>query len=84
MVIMRQNLHALPDIVRFAHRWSFKSIFAQHLCHDFAESSLPSHYIPMRDFVQAETLLGQEFRDRLSSEEPPEICQSCSIYRGTF
>ncbi len=25
-----------------------------------------------------------EFRERLSSEEPPEICRSCSVYRGTF
>jgi hypothetical protein len=25
-----------------------------------------------------------EFRERLASEEPPEICRSCSIYRGTF
>lgn len=25
-----------------------------------------------------------EFRERLSSEEPPEICRSCSIYKGTF
>jgi radical SAM protein with 4Fe4S-binding SPASM domain len=26
----------------------------------------------------------QEFRNRLSSEEPPEVCSSCSVYRGTF
>jgi radical SAM protein with 4Fe4S-binding SPASM domain len=26
----------------------------------------------------------QEFRDQLSSEELPEICRSCSVYRGTF
>lgn len=24
------------------------------------------------------------FRDRLSSDEPPEVCRSCSIYSGTF
>lgn len=174
MVIMRQNLHELPDIVRFAHRWSMESIFVQHLCHDFGESGLPAQYLPMREFVQGETLLGedpqrieyyfgearkvaqelgidlrlphtrmrlhppgtpgpkrcdwpwrgayfsyqgfampccmvstpdrinfgkvperraeelwnsapyQEFRDQLSSEEPPEICRSCSVYRGTF
>ncbi|HXL37806.1 MAG TPA: radical SAM protein [Ktedonobacteraceae bacterium] len=174
MVIMRQNLHELPDIVHFAHRWSLKSIFVQHLCHDFAETSLPLQYIPMQEFVQGETLLKedpqrteyyfsearkvareldidlrlprtqirlhppgtpgpkrcnwpwsgtyfsyqgyampccmvstpdrinfgkiseqpveelwnnsryQEFRDQLSSEEPPEVCHSCSIYRGTF
>jgi MoaA/NifB/PqqE/SkfB family radical SAM enzyme len=26
----------------------------------------------------------QEFRDRLSSETPPEVCQSCSVYTRTF
>ncbi|QBD78326.1 radical SAM protein [Ktedonosporobacter rubrisoli] len=174
MVIMRQNLHELPDIVRLAHRFAMKSIFVQHLCHDFGEESLPSRYLPMREFVQKETLLEEDpqriehyfneartmatslgidlrlphtrmrihppgtpgpqrcdwpwkgayfsyqgyampccmvstpdrinfgkiadqsaqtlwnnpgyqaFRDRLSSDEPPEICSSCSIYRGTF
>src|SRR5258708_22187143 len=32
MVIMRQNLHELPAIVRFAHRWSMESIFVPLLC----------------------------------------------------
>lgn len=174
MVIMRQNLHELPDIVRLAQRWSMESVFVQHLAHDFAETALPQHYRPMRDFVEAETLLNedpqrieryfsearhvarelgislrlprirprthppgtrgrdrcdwpwtgayltydgfalpccmvatpdrvnlgnvagtdvasvwngeayQEFRQQLDSDEPPEICRSCSIYRGTF
>jgi radical SAM protein with 4Fe4S-binding SPASM domain len=174
MVIMRQNLHELPDLVRFAHRWSMESVFVQHLCHDFGESSLPTQYLPMRQFVQKETLLEedpqrieqyfgearnaakelgidlrlprtrlrlhppgtpgpmrcdwpwrgayisyqgytmpccmvstpdrlhfgnmseqdveavwndplyQKFRDQLSSDEPPEVCRSCSIYSGTF
>jgi hypothetical protein len=26
----------------------------------------------------------QEFRNRLSSETPPEVCQSCSVYTRTF
>jgi len=26
----------------------------------------------------------QAFRRRLDSEEPPEICRSCSVYLGTF
>jgi radical SAM protein with 4Fe4S-binding SPASM domain len=174
MVIMRQNLHELPDIVRLAHGWSMESIFVQHLCHDFGESSLPAQYMPMRDFVQEETLLEedpeiveyyfgqarhvaqelgielrlphtrmrlhppgtpgpqrcdwpwtsayfsyqgyampccmvstpdrinfgtiaeqsaeelwngaayQQFRRQLSSEDPPEVCRACSVYRGTF
>ncbi len=174
MVIMRQNLHELPALVRLAHQWSVESIFVQHLCHDFGETSLPEQYLPMRDFVQQETLLEEDpqrieryfgearevaqglgielrlprtrlrlhspgtpgpkrcdwpwrgayisyqgysmpccmvstpdrinfgklteqnaqslwngpsyqaFRDQLSSEEPPEVCRSCSIYSGTF
>jgi radical SAM protein with 4Fe4S-binding SPASM domain len=57
MVIMRQNLEELPELVRQAHAWGIDEIFAQHLSHDFSESDLPEQYRPMRDFVQAETLL---------------------------
>jgi len=57
MVIMRRNLPELPDIVKLAHQRTIDRIFVQHLCHDFGESSLPAHYRPMREFVQAETLL---------------------------
>jgi radical SAM protein with 4Fe4S-binding SPASM domain len=174
MVIMRQNLHELPAIVRLAHRWRFEGVFVQHLCHDFGESTLPAHYRPMRDFVDEQTLLTEDparverhfgearavaaeldvelrlprtqvrphppgtpgptrcswpwtsayvsyqgaampccmvstpdrinfgnifeqgaeatwtspayqaFRDRLASDDPPEVCRSCAIYTGTF
>ncbi len=174
VVIMRQNLHELPDLVHLANRYSMKRVFVQHLCHDFGESSLPAYYRPMRDFVQSETLFeddpervahyfgearriaqqvsielrlprtqlrihpqgtpgqtrcnwpwsgayisyqgyampccmvstpdrinfgdvttqGMEatwnnssyaaFRDQLASDEPPEVCRSCSVYSGTF
>ena len=60
MVMMRQNLHELPDLIRLAYRYKIERVFVQHLCHDFGESSLPSHYLPMRDFVQRETLLNEE------------------------
>jgi radical SAM protein with 4Fe4S-binding SPASM domain len=173
-VVMRQNLHELADLVRLAHRLAIDFLFVQHLCHDFQESSLPAHYLPMRDFVAAETLTEedteqiersfeearavarelhvdlrlprtrpklhppgtpgpkrcdwpwrgayvsyqgfampccmvatpdrihfgnmvdagaeatwnnkayQEFRGQLSSDNPPEVCRSCSIYSGTF
>jgi radical SAM protein with 4Fe4S-binding SPASM domain len=59
-VIMKQNLHELPDLVRLAHRRSAESLFVQQLCHDFGESSLPSHYRPMRDFVDKESLLNED------------------------
>ncbi len=174
MVIMKQNLHELPDLVRLAHGWQMEQIFVQHLSHDFKESSLPTHYKPMRDYVDEQTLLTedparieryfgearkvaqelgiklrlprtrakpyppgtpgrercdwpwssayisyqgyampccmvatpdranfgnmaergvslvwngeayQQFRTQLASEHPPEICQSCSLYWGTF
>jgi radical SAM protein with 4Fe4S-binding SPASM domain len=60
VVAMRQNLHEFPDLVRLAHRLSIDSIFVQHLCHDFGESSLPAQYKPMRDFVEDETLVGED------------------------
>ncbi len=174
MVLMRQNLHGLPDVVRLAHRYEMESVFVQHLCHDFGESSLPAHYRPMRDFVDEQMLLREDleriehyyaearavarelgvdlrlprprprphrpgtpgrqrcdwpwhgpyvsydglsmpccmiatpdrgnfgsvaesgveavwngpayedFRRRLDSDDPPDICRSCSVYSGTF
>lgn len=62
MVIMRQNLEELPDIVRLAHRYRMPEVFVQHLSHDFSESDLPAQYRPMRDFVQEETLLEEDQR----------------------
>src|SRR5947209_4781862 len=60
VVAMRQNLHEFADLVRLAHRLSIDSIFVQHLCHDFGESSLPEHYRPMREFVDEQTLVGED------------------------
>ncbi|HLJ32087.1 MAG TPA: radical SAM protein [Ktedonobacteraceae bacterium] len=174
VVIMRQNLHELPDLVRLASQYAMERVFVQHLCHDFGESSLPASYQPMREFVQSETLLEDDpqrvahyfsearqtaqqlgielrlprtqlrvhppgtpgpqrcnwpwtgayisyqgyampccmvstpdrinfgnvvtegieaiwnnssyaaFREQLASDEPPELCRSCSVYSGTF
>jgi MoaA/NifB/PqqE/SkfB family radical SAM enzyme len=61
-VVMRQNLHELPALVRLAHQWSMEAMFVQHLCHDFAESTLPPHYRPMRDFVEAQTLVREDLQ----------------------
>ena len=60
MVLMRQNLDELPALVRLAASWGAQALFVQHLCHDFAESSLPERYRPMREFVDAQTLLGED------------------------
>jgi MoaA/NifB/PqqE/SkfB family radical SAM enzyme len=173
-VLMRQTLGGLPALVRLAKTWSMRELFVQHLCHDFAESSLPAEYRPMREFVDEQTLIGRDdaevdavfaetqavadelgielrlpsprsnpwpagtagatrcdwpwvrsyvsyqglampcctiatpdrfnfgsmatagvlpiwngpaydrFREELSSEEPPEICRTCSVYHRTF
>ena len=40
MVIMRQNLDELPELVRLAHGWQAEEMFVQHLCHDFGEPTL--------------------------------------------
>lgn len=60
MVIMRQNLHELPALVRLASQWQVESMFVQHLCHDYGESSLPARYRPMRAFVDEQTLLHED------------------------
>ena len=60
VVAMRQNLDEVTDLVRLARRLSIDTVFVQHLCHDFGESSLPPHYRPMRDFVEAESLLNED------------------------
>jgi radical SAM protein with 4Fe4S-binding SPASM domain len=59
-VVMRQNLHELADLVRIAHRFQIPAMFVQHLCHDFSESALPERYLPMRRFVDQQTLLGED------------------------
>lgn len=174
MVVMRQNLHELPALVRLADSLEMDELFVQHLSHDFREASLPERYRPMREYVDGQTLQsedpervertfgearavaaelgitlrlprtrprlyppgtpGQErcnwpwtaayvsydgsampccmvstpdraqfgnmvregvsgvwngaaaedFRRRLASDDPPEICASCSLYHGTF
>lgn len=59
-VAMRRNLEELPPLVRFAHRLGVDGVSVQHLAHDFTEDSLPGKYRPMRDFVDAETLLSED------------------------
>ncbi|TFW06480.1 radical SAM protein [Oxalobacteraceae bacterium OM1] len=59
-VVMQRNLHELPELVRLAHAEGVREVSVQHLCHDFGESSLPERYRPMREFVDAETLLNDD------------------------
>lgn len=59
-VVMRENLAELPDLVRLAHEEGVGTLFVQHLCHDFGESSLPAQYQPMRTFIDDQTLLQED------------------------
>jgi radical SAM protein with 4Fe4S-binding SPASM domain len=59
-VAMRRNLAELPELVRLARDLQVDVLSVQHLCHDFAEASLPGKYKPMRAFVDAETLLHED------------------------
>ncbi|HJV73027.1 MAG TPA: radical SAM protein [Noviherbaspirillum sp.] len=59
-VAMRENLDELPDLVRLAHEEGIDTLFVQHLCHDFGESSLPQQYQPMRSFIDGQTLLQED------------------------
>lgn len=61
-VAMRENLDELADLVDQAGRWGVDAVSVQHLCHDFGEASLPSHYRPMREFVESQTLLREDRR----------------------
>jgi radical SAM protein with 4Fe4S-binding SPASM domain len=60
VVIMRQNLHELPELVRLAAEWQMEEIWVQHLCHDFGEATLPVQYQSMRAFVDSQTLLTED------------------------
>lgn len=60
VVIMRRNLESLTELVEFAAAHEIDNIFVQHLCHDFGEQSLPERYAPMREFIDAQTLLNAD------------------------
>jgi len=60
VVSMRRNLEQLPALVRLAHTHGVPTVAVQHLAHDFSDETLPARYKPMRAFVEAETLLGED------------------------
>lgn len=59
-VVMRRNLRELSGLVRLAHDLGIATVSVQHLCHDFSESTLPERYRSMREFVESETLDGED------------------------
>jgi MoaA/NifB/PqqE/SkfB family radical SAM enzyme len=60
MVIMRQNLSELPDLVDLAGRYDVEEVFVQQLSHDFGESSYTEKFQPLHDYVEQQTLLGED------------------------
>jgi radical SAM protein with 4Fe4S-binding SPASM domain len=59
-VAMRRNLDQLPALVRLAGQYGVNAVSVQHLAHDFSEDTLPPRYRPMREFVDAESLLNED------------------------
>lgn len=57
VVVMRQNLDELPDLVRLAHRLSIRSVFIQHIGQELTEPSLPAAYASFRPFIQEQSLV---------------------------
>ncbi|WKB54299.1 radical SAM protein [Eleftheria terrae] len=55
MVLMRQNLDELADVLRLAQRVGVHDVLVQRLSSDLEQATLPRRYIPIRDYVhQAE------------------------------
>jgi len=77
-VVMRDNLAELPDLVRLAHAEGVDTVFVQHLCHDFGESSLPQRYEPMRAFVDGQTLLHEDL-ERIEHHFAAARAMACEL-----
>ena len=60
MVIMRQNLAELPDLVRLASQYGAEEVFAQQLSHDFGDPAFHKKFQPLNDYVREESLLYED------------------------
>ena len=56
MVLMRHNLHELPDVVRRAAHWGIGEVFTQNLSHDFSDTP-PAAYESIAAYVNDQTIL---------------------------
>jgi MoaA/NifB/PqqE/SkfB family radical SAM enzyme len=52
MVLMRANLHELPDLVRLASEHRVTQVLVQRLSSDLGQPDLPGRYIPVRSYVE--------------------------------
>jgi MoaA/NifB/PqqE/SkfB family radical SAM enzyme len=60
MVIMRQNLAELPELVRLAHQFGAEEVFAQQLSHDFDDPSFNPRFKPLHEYVNQQSLLYED------------------------
>jgi MoaA/NifB/PqqE/SkfB family radical SAM enzyme len=60
MVIMRQNLAELPELVRLAKRFGAEEVFAQQLSHDFGDPAYHKKFQPLNAYVKEQSLLYED------------------------
>lgn len=60
MVIMRQNLEQLPELVRLARKYGAEEVFAQQLSHDFGDPAFHKKFQPLNTYVHEQSLLYEE------------------------
>lgn len=60
MVIMRQNLAELPELVRLAHKYGAEEVFAQQLSHDFGDPAFHTNFQPLNEYVREQSLLYED------------------------
>ncbi len=60
MVIMKQNLAELPDLVRIARKYGADEVFAQQLSHDFGDPAFHKSFQPLNDYVKEQSLLYED------------------------
>ena len=56
LVLMRQNLDEVPELVRLAARHGVDEVLVQRLAHPLDEPTLPERYIPVRSFIDTAQL----------------------------
>ena len=57
MVLMRRNLHELPDLVHRAARWGIREVFTQNISHDFSDAPRAT-YEAIAAYVNDQTIVG--------------------------
>ncbi len=60
MVIMRQNLEELPELVDLASRYDVEEVFVQQLSHDFGEASYTEKFRPLHEYVDEQSIMGED------------------------